>query len=121
MRVPRRLIGFIAVFQSVLFLSHFFLYETWTFSSTGTDSHGALWIKLALGFLSVSFIAASLLTFLFSAAVFSWIIFGVARLAGLAVNFHRIAESLFSLAVVVGVYGVFNASWTRITRTTVQL
>jgi len=94
MRVPRRLIGFIAVFQSVLFLSHFFLYETWTFSSTGTDSHGALWIKLALGFLSVSFIAASLLafrytngplrlfyrvaavwvgllTFLFSAAVFS--------------------------------------------------
>ena len=66
---------------------------------------GALWIKLGLGVLSVSFVAASLLayrytnaplrafyraaavwmgmlTFLFFAAVFSWIIFGAARLAG---------------------------------------
>ena len=74
-----------------------------------------LWIKLVLGFLSVSFVAASLLafrytnsalrafyriaavwlgllTFLFFAAVSSWIIFGVARLAGLDVNFHRIVE-----------------------------
>ena len=61
------------------------------------------------------------LTFLFLAAVFSWIIFGVARLAGLDVNFHRIVELLFGAAVVAGLYGVFNAGWTRITRTTVRL
>jgi predicted MPP superfamily phosphohydrolase len=138
------LIGFIAIVQSVLCLTHLFLYETWTFSPQGSDTRGAFWIKLVLGFLSVSFIAASLLafrytnaalrvfyraaavwvgmlTFLFVAAVSSWIIFGVARLAGLGVNFHRTVELLFGAAVLTGLYGVFNASWTRTTRTTVRL
>src|SRR3984893_12337038 len=140
----KRLIGFIAVIQSVLCLTHLFLYETWTFSPVGNETPGAFWIKLVLGFLSVSFIAASLLafrytnaavrvfyraaavwvgmlTFLFVAAVSSWIIFGVAQLTGLDVNFHRTVELLFGVAVVTGLYGVFNASWTRITRTTVRL
>jgi len=144
MRAQKRLIGFIVILQSILFLTHFFLYETWTFSSAGSTSHRALWIKLALAFLSVSFITASLLafrytnvalrafyraaavwlgllTFLFLAAISSWIILGVARLAALVVNFHRTVELLFGAAVVVGLYGVFNASWTRITRTTVRL
>ena len=144
MRVRRELIGFIAVVQSVLFLTHYFLYETWTFSPGGSETPGAFWIKLVLGFLSVSFIAASLLafrytnpalrafyraaavwmglvSFLFLAAVSSWIIFGVARLAGLNMSFHRTVEWLFGAATVAGFYGVFNASWTRITRTTVRL
>jgi hypothetical protein len=130
--------------QFILCLTHLFLYETWTFSPVGNDTVGAFWIKLVLGFLSVSFVAASLLafrytnaalrsfyrvaavwagllTFLFFAAVSSWIIFGVARLAGVTVNFHRTVELLFGAAVVTGLYGVFNASWTRITRTTVRL
>ncbi len=133
-----------AVFQAVLFLAHFLLYETWTFSPTETRAHGALWMKLVLGVLSVSFIAASLLafrytntavrafykaaavwagllSFLLAAAVSSWIVFGLARLTGLDVSFHRIVEVLFGAAVAVGVYGVFNANWTRITRTTVRL
>src|ERR1700726_2878705 len=106
-----RLIVFVAIIQSVLWLTHLFLYETWTFSPSGSDTAGALWIKLVLGFLSVSFVGASLLafrytnaalrtiyraaavwlgllTFLFAGAVSSWIIFGVARLAGVDVNFH---------------------------------
>jgi uncharacterized protein len=61
------------------------------------------------------------LTFLFFAAVFSWIIFGVARLAGLDPSFHRMVVWLFGAAVLAGLYGVFNAGWTRITRTTVRL
>src|SRR3989440_10333830 len=140
----RSLIRFIAIVQFVLFLTHYLLYETWTFSPTGGNTYGPLWIRLVLGFLSVSFIAASLLafrytnaalrafyraaavwlgllSFLFVAAVSSWIIFGVARLAGLDLNFHRIVELLFGVAVVAGLYGVFNAGWTRITRTTVRL
>src|SRR5690348_1988792 len=107
----RRLIPFIAIVQSVLFLAHFFIYKTWTFSLTGRETAGAAWVKLALGILSVSFIAASLLafrytnavvrafyraaavwvgllSFLFAAAVFSWVSFGVARVAGLDLNFH---------------------------------
>jgi predicted MPP superfamily phosphohydrolase len=140
----RSLIGFIAVVQLVLFLTHYLLYETWTFSPAGGNADGPLWIKLVLSFLSVSFIAASLLafrytnaalrafyrasavwlgllSFLFVAAVSSWIVFGVAQLTGLDVNFHRMVELLFGVAVVAGLYGVFNASWTRITRTTVRL
>ena len=144
MRLRKRLIGFIAIIQSVLFLTHFLLYETWTFSPRGNHPHGSPWIKLVLGFLSVSFVVASLLAFrytnaalrafyraaavwvglvtlLFLATVSSWIIFGVSWAVGLDVRFHRIVELLFSAAVVAGLYGVFNASWTRITRTTVRL
>ena len=144
MRLRRELIGFVAVVQSVLFLTHYLLYETWTFSPAGSATPGAFWIKVILGFSSVSFIAASLLafrytnpalrafyraaavwiglvSFLFLAAVSSWIIFGVARLAGLDINFHRIVELLFGAATIAGIYAVFNAGWTRITRTTVRL
>jgi len=140
----KRLIGFIILVQLVLSLTHLFLYETWTFSLTGSAPAEAFWTKLVFAFLSVSFVAASLLafrytnaalrsfyrvsavwlgmlTFLFVGAVCSWIIFAVARLAGLNVNFHRTVEWLFAAALVTGFYGVFNASWTRVTRTTVRL
>src|SRR5882724_5996533 len=144
MRMRGRFIRFIAIVQSVLFLAHFFLYQTWTYSPAGSDSPDTRWAGLALGLLSVSFVTASvlafrytnaavrvfyraaatwlgLLSFLFLAAVSSWIVFGVARLAGIHVNFHRTAELLFGIGSIVGLYGVFNASWTRITRTTVRL
>jgi uncharacterized protein len=144
MSVRRGLFGFIAVFQSVLFLTHFLLYETWTFSTAGSSLSGSMWLKLSLGILSVSFVAASLLafrytnaalrvfyraaavwlgllTFLFLAAVSSWIIFGVTHLAGIHVNFHTTVEVFAGIAVVTALYGVFNAGWTRITRTTVRL
>jgi len=42
-------------------------------------------------------------------------------MVGLDMNFHWTVELLFGAAVVAGLYGVFNASWTRITRTTVRL
>ena len=121
-----RLIVFIAMVQLVLCLAHLLLYETWTFSATGSHTPGALWIKLALGLLSVSFVGASLLafrhtnsilrvfyraaavwvgllSFLFAGAVLSWIIFGAARLAGLDVNFRRTVELLYGHAIVAGV------------------
>jgi len=137
-----RIIGFVAVLQTVLFSTHYLLYETWISS---TRSHVAsVWVKLFLGFLSVSFVPASLLafrytnpvlrafyraaavwlgllTFLFLAAVASWTIFGLTRLAGLDLNFHRTVEILFGAALATGFYAVFNAGWTRITRITVQL
>jgi predicted MPP superfamily phosphohydrolase len=144
MRMQKRLIGFIAVIQSVLFLTHLLFYETWTFSAAASHARENLWIKLLLGLLSVSFVMASLLafrytntavrvfykaaaawlglvSFLFLATVSSWIILGVARLAGLEVHFHRVVEVLYFVAAMAGVYGIFNASWTRITRTTVRL
>jgi len=144
MRIRTGLVGFIAVIQTVLFLTHFLLYETWRFSSTGNDTPGPLWLKLILGAVSVSFLAASLLafrytsaplrvfyrasaiwlgllSFLFIGAVASWIVLGVTLLVGFHANFHQIVEVLFAAAMLTGLYGVFNASWTRITRITVRL
>ena len=143
MRVPKRVVRFIVIIQSVLFLTHFLLYETWTFSPTG-GQQPALWLKLVFGFLSISFVTASLLvfrytnslvrvfyraaavwvgwlTFLVFAAVCSWVIFAIERLFGLTMDFHRLVELLFGAAIAAGIYAVFNASWTRVTRITVQL
>jgi hypothetical protein len=137
------MVGFIVVIQSVLFLAHFLLYKTWAFSPGG-NAADALWPKLLLGLLSVSFVVASvlafrytnpalrafyraaavwlgLLTFLFIAAVGSWAIYGVTRIIGMDLNFHRMVQVLFAAAIAIGLYGVFNASWTRVTRATVQL
>jgi uncharacterized protein len=137
----KQLVIFITIIQSILFLGHLLLYETWTH---GLDVPVSSGIKLAFGLLSVSFIASSLLafrytnaavravykasaiwlgllSFLFLAAAASWIIFGVTQLAGLQINFHRMVEVLFGAAVAIGVYGVLNASCTRITRATVRL
>jgi len=142
--MQRRLFGFIAIIQVILFLTHWLLYATWAFSPSGDEAHGSLWAKLIVGFLSVTFVSASLLafkytnpavrvfyraaavwigivSFLFVAAAFSWIIFSIAQLAGLSVNFHRMVELLYSAGIAAGLYGVFNANWTRVTRTTVRL
>lgn len=144
MRLRKGIVGFIAVVQSVLFLTHFFLYTTWMFASDGGQIGRARWVAPLLGVLSVSFVAASLLafrytnapvrlfyraaavwmgllSFLFVAAVASWIIFGAATLFAVSLNFHRLVELLFAAAAAAGFYGVFNAGWTRVTRATVRL
>src|SRR5258707_130491 len=111
MRIPAGLIGFIAFFQLVLFLLHFFLYETWKFSPAGNDPRVSLGFKIAVGVLSFGFLATSLLafgypngllratyrvaatwlgwlSFSFFAACMAWVIFGIARLAGMDLNFQ---------------------------------
>jgi uncharacterized protein len=140
----KRLIIFITIVQSILFLAHFALYRTWAFSAQGGDVRLLWGVKLALGLLSVSFVGSSLLafrytnaavraaykasaiwlgllSFLFLAAGGSWIIFAITSLIGGDINFHHLVEVLFGLAVAVGGYGVLNASCTRITRATVRL
>jgi hypothetical protein len=133
----RRFAGFIAVIQAILFLEHFFLYKTWMFC-LASDSTDTFWIKLILGILSVSFVTASVLAFrytnsalrgfyrvaavwlglqnfLFPAALSSWLVYGISRATGWDANFHRIVEWLFSIAMILGISGIINASWTRIT------
>jgi len=140
----RSLIPFIFIAQTVLFLAHLLLYETWTFSQANGHTVGPLWIKLGLGLLSLAFLPAStlafsytsalvrvfyritavwmgLLSFLFVAAACSWIIYAFALSTGLPAHFHRLVELLFGVAILAGIYGVINASWTRVTRITVRL
>jgi predicted MPP superfamily phosphohydrolase len=143
-KAPKRIIIFIAIFQSVLLLTHFLLYETWTFSPANGHTDGPLWLKLLLGFLSLTFVPASLLAFRYTnaavrvfyriaavwagflsflvfAAACCWIIFDLALALRLGVNFHLMVEILFGIALAIGIYGVFNAGWTRVTRATVRL
>ncbi|MGH9493879.1 MAG: metallophosphoesterase [Candidatus Sulfotelmatobacter sp.] len=140
MRHPR-FIFFIALVQSFLLLAHYFLFKTWTLGQTTSDG---LWLPITLGVLSVSFVVASvlafsysnrpvralykassvwmgLLSFIFIAAVFAWILYGITALAGIDLPFHRVVQVFFAFALTTGVYGLFNASWTRITRIRVQL
>jgi uncharacterized protein len=141
--LPKRIIGFVVILQSILLVTHFFLYETWTFSFAHARTSG-LWLKVVLGLLSLTFVPASLLafrytntlarvfyriaaiwagflSFLFIAAVCAWIVFGVTFLAGTSLNFHRTVEVLFAVAAMAAIYGLLNAYSTRITRITVRL
>src|SRR5713101_6071027 len=61
----RGLIIFASVVQSILFLTHFFIYKTWTLAAPGNEAT-ALWLKVIVAVLSVSFLAASLLAFRYS-------------------------------------------------------
>ncbi len=144
MKFRKRLIIFVIILQSVLFLTHFGIYETWTFSSGQGNAVGSRWAALILGFLSVTFVPASLLafrytnlfirayykaaavwvgflSFLFMAAIASWIIFGIALALGVQLNFHRMVEVLFGAATAAGILAVLNANWTRVTRETVRI
>ena len=139
----RGIIAFASVVQFILFLTHFFIYETWTFAAPGNEATD-LWLKVTVGILSVSFLGTSLLafrytnpilrtlyriaavwlgivSFLFFAAGASWVVFGVTRLADINVSFHAIVEFAYAVAVLSGVAGVLNAGWTRIRRITVRL
>lgn len=139
----RGIITFASVVQFILFLTHFFIYETWTFTAPGNEAT-ALWLKVTVGVLSVSFLGTSLLafrytnpilrtlyriaavwlgivSFLFFAAGASWVVFGVTRLAGTNVNFHAIVKVAYAAAILSGIAGVLNAGWTRIRRIPVRL
>src|SRR5580704_7260793 len=139
-----RLIVFIAIFQSVLFLGHVFLYETWNYFWQAPDPPGVSAMQLSLGILSVSFLATSLLafrynnivlrwlytvaaiwlgalSFLFFAACACWIIYGGARLAGASINGRVLAAVVFGIAAAISAYGVVNAAWTRVRRVSIKL
>ena len=143
MRIRAGFVAFATVIQTVLFLTHYFIYRTWTTAHAGSDSSGG-WLGVTLAILSVSFLAATLLafrytnpavrafyriaavwlgivSFLFFAACVSWVVFGVMRIAGSHAQFHEIVEILYGVAVLSGISGVLNARWTRIRRITVRL
>lgn len=144
MRLRKRILGFIVVVQFVLWLTHYFVYQTWTYQLPPTDTAERAWLQAILGVLSVSFVAASilafshtsapvrvfyrtaavwmgLLSFLFLAGVLAWLMLAITTASHVAVNFHLLVKVLFALAISAGIFGLFNASWTRITRARVRL
>lgn len=138
----KRFAVFLSVFQSVIFLAHFFLFETVIYAWNPRSGASSLGIALAL--LSVSFLSASLLAFryfnafvrtfyqvaavwlgafnyLFLAACAWWLIYGALYLARVQVSRRELAAALFGLATATALYGFANAAWPRVKRITVQL
>jgi uncharacterized protein len=140
----KRIIIFLVVIQSILFASHWFVYETWTFFRQAPDPPGISWLAMAVAVLSVAFLTASLLarkyshisvrlyytasaiwlgffSFFFLAACASWIVYGINRLLRLGWLQPYIALVLFGAAILAGFYGLLNSGRTRVTRISVKL
>jgi len=138
----RRIIIFVSIIQSILFLGHWFLYETWISFFGFPDS--PLKLKLLLGLLSVSFVSTSWLAFRYSnlavrllytvsvvwlgfssffffASWACWIFYFAARLFGLHPEPRIIGTVFFAAAIFAGLYGMVNAAYTRIKRISVKL
>jgi uncharacterized protein len=142
--VRARLPIFIAIVQLILLLGHLFLYVTWAFFWEVTDPSTLIGLRVTLVLLSISFVAASLLAFRYSnfvvrifytlsaawlglvnffilAACACWVIYVVPFLFGVHLERRSLAAMFFGLALVAGLYGMVNASWTRVKRITVKL
>jgi uncharacterized protein len=140
----RRIRGVVLIVQLILLLAHWFLYETWiafhpSLTPTAIGILRVVFLLAAVSFVVASFLAWSyfnllvrvfytiaavwvgLMTFCLFAAAFSWVVLGVVRLAGLQIASSQIADVLFGLGLLVGIYGVVNAARVRVTRDTVKL
>lgn len=140
----KRFAVFLSVFQAILFLAHFFLLET-IFAAWGPLSSSSRQIlAIVLAALSVSFLGSALLAFknanlivrlmyvvgavwlgtfnyLFIAAAGWWLLHGVALAVRFPVSGPLMGSLLFGAALLISLYGVINANWTRVKRIEVRL
>ena len=135
---------FIAIVQSILFLAHWFLYRTFTFFFDLTNPNVTLPLKIVLFLFSVSLASTSFLVFRYPnvlvrivyviaaswigflnffvlASLSSWIIYIAAQTLSFSPDRKLLAGILFGLAIVVGIYGIFNAKTTRVTNISIKL
>jgi uncharacterized protein len=139
-----RIVKSVAIIQTILFLAHWFVYETWI-TLWGAPVGSLLTIlRAVLALLSVSFLATTLLAhryfngpvkffyklasiwlgmfnFFFMAAGLSWLAYAVVRLGGFHVSGRDVAGTFYGLAIVASLYGIANAAAIRVRRVTVKL
>lgn len=134
----------VSIIQAFLFLVHIAIYATWTFFWGTADFSRAVELRMALAFLSVSFVAASLLAhtyfnfavrafytvasvwlglvnFFFLAACATWIVYGVPLMVGVHLEKRSLAAVCFGLGLLAGICAIVNAMWTRVVRVSVKL
>jgi hypothetical protein len=134
--------------QAILGLGHWFIYRTFVAFMGDLSPASTQALGNALFVLAFSFMAAALLSFRFSswpvvalyrvaavwlgflnffflAACLCWLAWLAVLLSGLRANPLElrplIAGVFFSLAILAGIYGLFNARWIRIRRVAVTL
>jgi len=139
-----RIAIFVAIIQSILFLGHWFVYETWIHFWGAFHGSWSTIAPASVALLSVSFVCASflafrsynpvvrvfykvasvwlgILNFFFVAACCCWIAYGVVQLSHLPVTRPVMAATFFALGLLVSVYGIANAAAIRVKRISVQL
>jgi predicted MPP superfamily phosphohydrolase len=130
--------------QGFLLLVHWFIYRTWIVFWWPLSPLATLILRTALLLLGFSFVTAALLGFTFAnkpvtllyrlaavwlgflnfffvAACLCWLTRLALVLAGLPFNKPLLAAFFYGLAVVVSLYGLVNARFIRIRRSTIQL
>jgi len=140
----RRLVPFLAIVQSILFLGHFIIYETWMSFRVAPSRTEVDMLRFGLLFLSITFPAASILawrysnglvravyrlaaiwlgflSFFFLASCAVWIAYGIALLLGLGYEGQNIAFSVFGIGFLAGLYGLLNSMHIRVRQITVKL
>jgi uncharacterized protein len=139
-----RIAVFVAVVQTILFVGHWFIYETWIAFWGASNSSTTADLRWGLAVLSVSFVASTLLAhrfnngpvralyriaaawlgflnFFFWAAWGTWALYGAARLSGLSINRPLLASFTFGVAACAAIFGIANARWIRVKRISVKL
>lgn len=131
---------FLIVAISLFLLSTWFASATWArFAGMAGRGWKIAPLVMTLGFVATSFLARAsrhpvndvlvtifsvwlgFLSYAIAAALLCWICLGVAKLTGISFDRRFAAQVIFSGAVLATVYGLANAQWIRITRTTVEL
>ena len=143
-RIPSTsLIVFLVTIQSILFLGHWFVYQTWTFFRAQPDPPGitplqGVFIVLSLSFLTSSLLAfrytnalvrlfykiaatwLGFLNFFFLAACLCWL----AYLGTRVFSVHwppQLATAAFAASALTGIYGLLNARQVRVKEIAVRL
>src|SRR5215475_1425482 len=138
------IVGIAAVFQGVMFATHWFIYETWRMLWGPMDADWRLGLAVSMVVLSFSFLGATLLafrtnnflvrafyrvaaiwlgtlSFLFFAAILSWLVYGFIFAVSLAIPSRSIIIAIFGAAALVSVWGVLNPNWIRVKKISVKL
>ena len=139
-----RFIKFVVIIQLILFAAHGFVYETWIAFQRHPDPSGITGLKIAIAFLSVTFVPASLLGFRYSnfwtklfynfsaiwlgmlnflvlAAGLCWIVFLGEWVFRFPAGQPALAESVYGLAAFTGICGIINARRVRLKRIKITL
>jgi predicted MPP superfamily phosphohydrolase len=139
-----RIAVFLVIIQSILFLTHWFIYATWTAFRAQPDPPGITPLQATVALLSVSFLTASLLAyrltdpivrnfyriaalwlgavnFLFLATCLLWILYFGATIAHLQRDWPRWAAILFAAALIAALVGAINARVIRIRKIKIAL
>lgn len=134
----------IAFIQLILLLAHWFIFHTFVVFWSDLSPAAAHHLRMAMIVLSFSFFVAAmlgfrfnnvavellykasvvwlgLLNFLFWATCLAWPVDLALRLLRLPGYRHTLICTLFALAAITAVYGIFNARWVRVRRIRIKL